>query len=60
METIRRLAAWDEAVLLRVSRWQRPLATRALRGVTHLGDSLSLTFVGLVLILVDLPPTRWT
>ena len=58
MQTLRRLAAWDEAVLLRVSRWQRPVATRALRGVTHLGDSLSLTFLGLVLILADLPATR--
>jgi undecaprenyl-diphosphatase len=53
-----RLAAWDEAALLRVSRWQRPLATRALRAVTHLGDSSSLTFVGLVLLLADAPESR--
>jgi undecaprenyl-diphosphatase len=49
--TFERLAAWDEALLLRVARWQRPLATRALRAVTHLGDSPSLTFLGLVLLL---------
>jgi undecaprenyl-diphosphatase len=58
VRTFDRLIAWDEAALLRVSRWQRPLATRALRGVTHLGDSLSLTFVGLVLVLMDVPASR--
>jgi undecaprenyl-diphosphatase len=56
--TFDRLVAWDEAVLLRVSRWQRPLATRALRGLTHLGDSLSLTFLGLVLVLMDVAASR--
>jgi undecaprenyl-diphosphatase len=42
--------AWDEALLLRVRRWHRPLLTRAMRAVTHLGDAQSLTFVGLVLL----------
>jgi undecaprenyl-diphosphatase len=44
------LLAWDEALLLRVHRWHRPLLTKALRAVTHLGDAQSLSFVGLVLL----------
>lgn len=51
METVRRLLKWDEALLVSVTRLQRPLMTRALRGVTHLGDAQSLTFLGLVLLL---------
>ena len=50
METLRRVLAWDEALLVAISRLQRPLMTRVLRGVTHLGDGLSLTFLGLVLM----------
>ncbi|MEW5742969.1 MAG: phosphatase PAP2 family protein [Myxococcota bacterium] len=52
------LLAWDEAVLLRIRRWQRPLLTRAMRMVTHLGDAQSLTFVGLVLLAIGLDSTR--
>lgn len=51
METLRRLLAWDEKLLLAVHRWQRPRWTRAMRAVTHLGDAQSLSFVGLVLLL---------
>jgi undecaprenyl-diphosphatase len=50
------MLAWDEAVLVAVSRLQRPLMTRALRGVTHLGDAQSLTFLGLVLLLAGSEP----
>lgn len=53
VSTFDRLVAWDEAVLLQLSRWQHPRATRVLRAITHLGDWHSLTFVGLVLILSD-------
>jgi undecaprenyl-diphosphatase len=48
--TLARVIAWDEAVLLRVHRWQRPALVKALRAVTHLGDGASLTFLGLVLL----------
>lgn len=58
MEKLRRVLAWDEALLVAVSRLQRPLMTRALRGVTHLGDAQSLTFMGLVLLLVGTAYTR--
>jgi len=58
VETIRRLLAWDEALLVSVSRLQRPSMTRAMRAVTHLGDSQSLTFVGLVLLLAGTGHTR--
>lgn len=58
MEKLRRVLAWDEALLVAVSRLQRPVATRALRGVTHLGDAQSLTFMGLVLLLVGTAYTR--
>ncbi len=58
METLRRLLAWDEALLVAVSRLQRPVMTRALRGVTHLGDVQSLTFLGLVLLLAGTSVTR--
>ena len=53
VSTFDRLVAWDEAVLLQLSRWQHPRATRVLRAVTHLGDWHSLTLVGLVLILSE-------
>ncbi|MDP1825216.1 MAG: phosphatase PAP2 family protein [Archangium sp.] len=58
MEKLRRVLAWDEALLVAVSRLQRPVVTRALRGVTHLGDAQSLTFMGLVLLLVGTAYTR--
>ncbi len=58
MEKLERVLAWDEAVLVAVSRLQRPLVTRAMRGVTHLGDGQTLTFVGLVLLLAGGAPTR--
>jgi undecaprenyl-diphosphatase len=51
--------AWDEALLVRVSRWQRPLATKALRGVTHLGDGQSLAFLGLVLFCAGSGQLAW-
>lgn len=50
VKTFEQILAWDEALLLRVHRWHRPLLTKALRAVTHLGDATSLTFVGLVLL----------
>jgi undecaprenyl-diphosphatase len=50
VSTLERLTAWDEAILLRLSHWQRPGVTRVLRSLTHLGDWNSLTFVGLVLL----------
>lgn len=51
------MLAWDEALLVAVSRLQRPSMTKAMRAVTHLGDSQSLTFVGLVLLLAGAPQT---
>lgn len=59
METLRRVLAWDEALLVAISRLQRPLMTRALRGVTHLGDGLSLTFLGLVLMTAGQTHLAW-
>jgi undecaprenyl-diphosphatase len=58
VSTWARIVAWDEAVLVRVHRWQRPLVTRTLRAFTHLGDGASLTFVGLVLLAVGTPQTH--
>jgi undecaprenyl-diphosphatase len=58
VQMLRRLLAWDESMLVAVSRWHRPLMTRAMRGVTHLGDGQSLTFLGLVLLLAGTPQTR--
>lgn len=58
MERLRRLLAWDEAVLVAVSRLQRPVMTKALRGVTHLGDGQSLAFLGLVLLFAGPPQTQ--
>ncbi len=55
---LQRLLAWDEATLLWVCRRQRPLVTRALRALTHLGDAHSLTFVGLLLLGVGSPVTQ--
>lgn len=46
-------------MLVAVSRWQRPLMTKALRGVTHLGDGQSLTFMGLVLLLAGNTHLAW-
>lgn len=57
MDALRRLLVWDEALLLRVRRLQRPLVTRGLRAVTHLGDAQSLSFVGVVLLLAGAPAT---
>jgi undecaprenyl-diphosphatase len=54
----RRLVAWDEAVLCRVQRWQRPALTKLLRAVTHLGDGTSLTFLGLVMFAIGEGHTR--
>lgn len=59
MERLKRVLAWDEAMLVAVSRWQRPLMTKALRGVTHLGDGQSLTFMGLVLLLAGNTHLAW-
>lgn len=50
MERIARVLALDEALLVAARRLHRPVLTRLLRGVTHLGDGLSLTFLGLVLL----------
>ncbi len=58
VEKLRRVLAWDEAVLVAVSKLHRPLMTQALRGVTHLGDAQSLTFLGLVLMLAGTTQTR--
>ena len=57
MDKLRRVLAWDEALLVAVSRLQRPSMTKAMRAVTHLGDSQSLTFVGLVLLLAGAAQT---
>lgn len=59
VQRLRRLLEWDEAVLVAVSRRQRPALTRALRAVTHLGDGASLTFVGLVLLLSGAERLAW-
>lgn len=59
MERLRRLLEWDEALLVAVSRRQRPLATKALRAITHLGDGASLTFLGLVLLLARATNLSW-
>jgi undecaprenyl-diphosphatase len=45
-------------LLVAVRRLHRPLLTRALSAVTHLGDGQSLTFVGLVLLLAGSDATR--
>jgi undecaprenyl-diphosphatase len=58
VEKLKRVLAWDEALLVAVSRLQRPLFTRAMRGVTHLGDGQTLTFLGLVLLLAGGAQTR--
>ena len=58
MSTFERISAWDEAILLRVSRWQQPGLTRVLRAVTHLGDWHSLSFVGAVLLLAGQHETQ--
>lgn len=58
MEKLRRVLAWDEALLVAVSRLHRPLMTKAMRGVTHLGDFQSLSFVGLVLLLAGAAQTK--
>lgn len=50
--TLRRVLAWDEAMLLSVRRWHRPMLTRLMRHFTHLGDARSWVFVGLVLLAV--------
>jgi undecaprenyl-diphosphatase len=50
--TFRRVLAWDEALLLSMRRWHRPLLTRLMRHFTHLGDARSWVFVGLVLLAV--------
>ncbi len=47
---LERILAWDQAVLLRVSAWQRPLVTRVLSTCTHLGGGKSLTFVGVIML----------
>lgn len=59
MERLRRLLEWDEALLVAVSRRQRPLVTKALRAVTHLGDGASLTFLGLVFLLAGDAHRAW-
>lgn len=51
MDRIRRLLAWDEALLVACGRLHRPTMTRALGTITHLGDGQSLAFVGVVLLL---------
>lgn len=58
MTAWRRLLAWDEAALVRVVRWQKPLTVRAFRAITHLGDAHGWVFVGLVLAAVGEPQTR--
>ncbi len=58
MTAWRRLLAWDERVLLRVVRWQRPLTIRFLRTVTHLGDAQVWVFVGLILAAVGSADTK--
>jgi len=59
MKTFEALLAWDEAVLLRVRRWHRPVLTKVFRAVTHLGDAPSLTFVGLVLLAAGAQGLAW-
>lgn len=54
----RRLLAWDEASLIRIVRWQRPLSVRLFRAITHLGDAQTWVFVGLVLTAVGSAETR--
>jgi hypothetical protein len=58
MTTWRRLLAWDEAMLLKVVRAQRPLTVRFLRSITHLGDAKVWVFVGLVLAAVGTDETQ--
>lgn len=55
MTTWSRVLAWDEATLLRVVRWQRPLSVRLLRAVTHLGDAQTWGLVCLVLAMMGTP-----
>lgn len=55
--TLRRILAWDEAMLLWVHRRQRPLLTRLLRHITHLGDARSWTFLGVILLAVGTAET---
>lgn len=47
------LLEWDEAILVSVRRWQRPVATRVCRALTHLGDGASWGLIGVVLLLAS-------
>lgn len=55
--TLRRILALDEALLLWVHRRQRPLLTRLLRHITHLGDARSWIFLALILLSVGMEET---
>lgn len=58
MTTWRRLLAWDEAMLLKVVRAQRPFSVRFLRSITSLGDAKVWVFVGLVLTAIGSEETK--
>ncbi|MFZ5470747.1 MAG: phosphatase PAP2 family protein [Myxococcota bacterium] len=49
MTTLRRLLAYDQALLLRVHRWQRPWITRVMSAATHLADPQSWVVLGVAL-----------
>jgi undecaprenyl-diphosphatase len=50
MSYLRQVLALDEALLIRVRRWNAPSATRLMRTFTHLGDGSTWTFVAVLLV----------
>jgi undecaprenyl-diphosphatase len=49
---MRQFLAWDEAVLVRVRRWEKPALTPLMRFFTRCGDASSWVLLGLVLLSV--------
>ncbi len=59
MTTWRKILAWDERLLVGVSRWRRRWVTHFLRVMTHLGSGTSWTFIGVVLFFIGTPKTEF-
>jgi undecaprenyl-diphosphatase len=50
MSYFQQVLSLDEALLVRVGRWQWPYVTRLMRAFTRLGDGATWTFVALILV----------
>lgn len=59
MTTWRKILAWDERVLVGVSRRRRRWMTHFLRVMTHLGSGTSWSLVGVVLFFIGTPSTQF-